>query len=76
MSKISRFVIAIAIPTIILYVWSLWAMSCVLNMTTGASRCSIPVYSSFDIPLIVFVLYAVFYGLANFISGYKIKKKK
>jgi len=76
MKEWAKFVIAIVIPTIILYVWSLWAIGCAFNMTSGISRCSIPVSSALDIPLIAFALYTVFYCLATFLSGYRFSKKK
>ena len=78
MSAITKFLIAVIIPTIIFCLWATWSTSCFFIRNESGSRegCNIPVGSVFDVPFIAFILYFSFYVLSVFISEYRITKKK
>jgi len=75
MKELIKYVIAIVIPTIIVVSWMAFMTSCATNMTTGENKCSIQVSSISSIPVIVFVLYTVFYGISVLVSRYRIIKR-
>lgn len=75
MKELIKYVIAIVIPTIIVVSWLTFTTTCATNMTTGESKCSIPVASLSNVPIVVFVLYTAFYGISVLVSRYRIVKR-
>jgi hypothetical protein len=71
MKEVIKYVIAIVIPTIIVISW----MTLITSCAAGETKCSIQVPSISTIPIFVFVLYTVFYGISVLVSRYRIVKR-